>query len=1043
MNLKNMIDTEPTIEPKRYWRSLNELADKPAFRDWMSREFPTAGSELPDTVSRRRWMQLMGASLAFGGIAGCRWEAEEFAPFTVRPQNRIPGEKQYFASSWELAGTGRPLTVTSIDGRPIKVDGNKLHPFTGGGTDAFDQASILALYDPDRSDGLIESIGNAQRSRTWEEFDSAMAGRVGLHGQRRGAGLAILCGPSSSLTRQRLQQLVMTLFPKAVWCEHEPTFSRSQADGSRLAFGECVRTQHDFSKAKVIACFDADPMGAHPAAMKMIRDWADRRDPDSDWMNRLYAFESDMSLTGSNADHRAGVRSVDIPALIARLETLIVSELKSADGRRLEEGDPATRMLAALADDLVQHRGESLLVAGPHQPAEVHARIHRLNDLLSNVGTTTTYSIDPLTASLDTSLNLSALVDQMESGQVETLLVLESNPAFGQVDSPRFVKALSKVQFSIHAGVYRDETSSVCRWHVPTAHFLESWGDCRSWDGTATLAQPLIAPLFGGRTTCELLSLLTRTGLTESEQLVRKAFMSWSSESVKPPREAVRLKSQVEWRKAVHDGFVDESAFAVLEVGLVEDLNDRLTIGQLTAAEQAPSADQIEVIVEVDASVHDGRFANNGWLQETPGPMTKLTWDNAAIMGPATAQTLAVEHEGIVELECDGVTIELPAFVLPGVARNSVHVAMGYGRTAAGHVGGLQSDAIASVGVDVSPLLKRDGSFVLSGVRITATGRTHALATTQDHFAIDAVGFEAIGARLGELIRTGTLEEYEQQPDFAAHRGPHHPPLESLWEEPKYEGQAWGMAIDLNRCIGCNACTVACQSENNVPIVGQKQVLAGREMSWIRIDRYFAGDVEEPEVAHQPVACHHCENAPCEQVCPVAATVHSDEGLNDMVYNRCVGTRYCANNCPYKVRRFNFFNYNEQLEQPENVLQKMVLNPEVTVRSRGVMEKCTYCVQRIQDTKIDAKNERRSINDGEIQSACQVACPAQAITFGDLNDSTSAVAKAHADDRSYGMLAELNTKPRTKYLARIRNPHPWLTENTAGDHAAEGSVGTH
>ena len=622
----------------------------------------------------------------------------------------------------------------------------------------------------------------------------------------------------------------------------------------------------------------------------------------------------------------------------------------------------------------------------------------------------------------------------MESGAVKTLLVLESNPAFGQFDSQRFAKALSNVPFSVHAGVYRDETSSICQWHVPTAHFLESWGDCRSWDGTATLAQPLIAPLFGGRTTCELLSLLTRTGFAESEQLVRKAYMSWSIESSEPPREAVRLQSEAEWRKAVHDGFVDKSAFAVHEVVLLKNLNDRLPIAQLTEAEQTSSSDQIEVIIEADASVHDGRFANNGWLQETPGPMTKLTWDNAAIMGPATAKALGVAHEDVVRLELDGSTIELPAFVLPGIARNSVHVAMGYGRTAAGHVGGLQSDDIASVGVDVSPLMKKDGSFILTDVSVTATGQTHALATTQDHFAIDAVGFEAIGARLGELIRTGTLEEYEEHADFAAHRGPHHPPLESLWEEPKYEGHAWGMAIDLNRCIGCNACTVACQSENNVPIVGQEQVLVGREMSWLRIDRYFAGDVEEPEVAHQPVACHHCENAPCEQVCPVAATVHSDEGLNDMVYNRCVGTRYCANNCPYKVRRFNFFNYNKSLEQPENVLQKMILNPEVTVRSRGVMEKCTYCVQRIQDTKIDAKNERRSINDGEIQPACQVACPAQAIVFGDLNDSNSAVAKAHGDDRSYGMLAELNTKPRTKYLARIRNPHPWLAESTVTEH---------
>ena len=1028
-----MIDKSPTTEPKRYWRSLDELADKPAFRDWMSREFPTAGSELPETVSRRRWMQLMGASLAFGGMVGCRWEAEEFAPFTVRPQNRTPGEKQYFASSWELGGVGRPLNVTSIDGRPIKVDGNKQHPFTGGGTDAFDQASILSLYDPDRSERLVEAVGNNLTNRTWEEFDAAFGARVAEHEQTKGEGLAILCAASSSLTRQRLQQLITARFPKAIWCQHEASFSKTAAAGSKLAFGEAVRAQYDFSKAKVIACFDADPMGSHPAAMNMIKEWADRRDPDGDWMNRVYSFESGMSLSGTNADHRAAVRSSDVAALVARLETMVAAALKT-DATRTdvpELGDgagKANRMLAALADDLVKSKGESLLVAGSNQPAEVHARIHRLNSLLENVDSTISYSIDPLAESMEAATDFPTLVAAMESGKVETLLILESNSAYGHVHSGRFAKALPKVGLSVHAGVYRDETSSLCRWHVPVAHYLETWADCRSWDGTATLAQPMIAPLFGGRSVPELLSLLTRTGFTESEQLVRKAFLSWSTEASRPPRETVRLKNEAEWRKAVHDGFVDESAFAVREATLLSDLDSSLPMGELTAAERAPADDQLEVVVNLDASVFDGQFANNGWLQETPDPMTKLTWDNAAIMGPATAAALGVEHEDVVKLTANGATIELPVFALPGVAANSVQIAMGYGRTSAGHVGGLSSDGIAAVGVDVTPLLGESSSSILTGVKITPAGRTHKLATTQDHLAIDAVGFEAIGARLGELVRTGTLEEYEKHPDFAAHRGPHHPPLESLWEEPKYEGHAWGMAIDLNRCIGCNACTVACQSENNVPIVGQEQVLAGREMSWLRIDRYFAGDVEDPEVAHQPVACHHCENAPCEQVCPVAATVHSDEGLNDMVYNRCVGTRYCANNCPYKVRRFNFFNYNEEVEKPENVLQKMILNPEVTVRSRGVMEKCTYCVQRIQDTKIDAKNDRRAIADGEIQSACQVACPAQAIVFGDLNDPESAVAKAHSNDRSYGMLAELNVKPRTKYLAKIRNPHPWLAE---------------
>ena len=434
-------------------------------------------------------------------------------------------------------------------------------------------------------------------------------------------------------------------------------------------------------------------------------------------------------------------------------------------------------------------------------------------------------------------------------------------------------------------------------------------------------------------------------------------------------------------------------------------------------------------MISRDASLFDGRFANNSWLQETPDPITKLTWDNAALMSPSTAKEHGVSHGDIIRVSAHSSDVELPAFVLPGVANGSIQLALGYGRPVAGHVGGMESADVPPVGVDVSPLMSADGNSAVTGVFIERTGETRELATTQDHFAIDTVGLEAISGRIGELVRTGTLSEYESHPDFAQHRGPHHPPLESLWKEREYDGHAWGMAIDLNRCVGCNACMLACQSENNVPVVGREQVLAGREMHWLRVDRYFAGDPEEPEVAHQPLACHHCENAPCEQVCPVAATVHSDEGLNDMVYNRCIGTRYCANNCPYKVRRFNFFDYNASLSEPGNELTHLVMNPDVAVRSRGVMEKCTYCVQRIQSVKIDAKNERREIADGEIQPACQQSCPAQAIVFGDLNDPESAVSKAHADSRSYGMLAELNTKPRTKYLARIRNPHPWLADD--------------
>ncbi|MEQ9411818.1 MAG: TAT-variant-translocated molybdopterin oxidoreductase [Fuerstiella sp.] len=1039
-------------DSKHYWRSLNDLADRPSFRDWMEREFPSAASELPPGVSRRRWLQLMGASLAFGGMAGCRWEAEQFAPFTVRPQNRMPGEKQSFATCWEINGVARPLAVTSIDGRPIKVEGNSQHPFSRGGTDAFDQAMILSLYDPDRSEGLIQRSGQGVVVRQWEEFDAAFADQLQTQQTSGGRGLAILCSRSSSLTRQQLQQQIAGRFPKSMWCTHEPASHDNTTAGAHMAFGEAVRPRWDLSKARVIACFDADPFGSHPASMQSIREWADRRNPDGDWMNRLYSFESDVSLTGSNADHRAALRSMDIPALIARLEQLV------AEGKTVEKNSdsPVERTITALADDLLKNRGQSVLMAGDNQPPEVHARVHRLNVLLGNGGHTVNYVHEPASETAKTTTGLMDLITAMERGQIRMLLILDSNPAYGSSLSQRFAEALPRVDFTMHAGLYRDETAELCDWHVPLAHPLESWSDARTWDGTITLAQPLIAPLFGGRSVPELLSLLTRSGFAEGQSLVRRAFKSWPRGSQRQPPELVPLRTEQEWRQVVHDGFITESDFAMRDVSLQAELDQRLPRGVVGLrwvsrsldrnagdhpVRQAPEtivqsgADiQPEVVIRTDASVFDGRFANNAWLQETPDPMTRLTWDNAAVMSPATCRALKVAHGDVVQLSRGDKVISLPVFELPGVAEGSIQLTRGYGRTAAGHVGGLSDEGVAAVGTDITPLLT-DTDTVLTDVRIRKTGNIHELATTQDHFAIDAAGLQAIGHRIGELIRTGTITDYEQHPDFVAHQGPHYPPLESPWEERDYEGHAWGMAIDLNRCIGCNACTVACQSENNVPIVGKDQVLAGREMSWLRIDRYFGGDPEEPEFAHQPVACHHCENAPCEQVCPVAATVHSDEGLNDMVYNRCIGTRYCANNCPYKVRRFNFFDYNAPLTEPENILQTMILNPEVTVRSRGVMEKCTYCVQRIQDVKIDAKNNRRRIEDGEIVSACQQACPAQAIVFGDLNDPESAVARSHADQRSYGMLAELNTKPRTRYLARIRNPHPWLAEQQDSHHS--------
>jgi molybdopterin-containing oxidoreductase family iron-sulfur binding subunit len=1011
----SLLDQQPNSKP--YWRSLDELADKPAFQDWMSREFPTAASELPDNLSRRRWLQLMGASLSLGGIAGCRWEAEEIAPFTVRPQNRTPGEKQYFSTMWELNGVARPLTVTSIDGRPIKIEGNKQHSASRGATSAFDQALILSMYDPDRSTGLVERVRKELVPRTWDEFDRVLKRRLATHANRNGSGLALIKEPSSSPTQLRLLEAFARKFPNAIVCEVNAGDDGSQA-ALKNVFEVDGRIALDVSKAKVIACFDADPFGKHPDSLRIVRDWSDRREPDGDWMNRLYCFESNLSLTGSNADHRVPTKSSDVLSMLQQLERAIAADEASDPG---DDAPGGQRVLAALAEDLLKHRGESILIAGSQQPAAVHELVLRINHRLENFGST----LNAVASEKSQSVGVAKLLGAIAAKKVETLVVLDANPAFGTQYSPAFVSAMKTVPFSLHVGTHRDETARLCRWHVPMAHVLESWMDGRSFDGTVTVGQPLIDPLFAGRSVSELLAGML--GLkAEPRELIRETLTSLDG----------RFRNDKQWRRAIHDGFA--SGLGVPEEANLGDAQAATTGAPFAGSVQPRPPAEVEVVLSLSGATHDGRLANNGWLQETPDAISKLTWGNAAVMSPATAKSLGVSHGQVVRIEANGRSVDLPAFELPGVAKNSVQLALGYGRTAAGHVGGLVDEGIDPVGVDVSVLLPEDGSRVLTNVTLTPTGEKRDLATTQDHFAIDAAGLEAIGARIGELIRTGTLSEYEEHPDFAQHRGPHHPPLESLWEEKSYDGHAWGMAVDLNRCIGCNACMVACQSENNVPIVGKDQVLGGREMHWIRMDRYFSGDPEEPEVAHQPVACHHCENAPCEQVCPVAATVHSDEGLNDMVYNRCIGTRYCANNCPYKVRRFNFLDYNAPLEEPQNELVQLVINPEVTVRSRGVMEKCTYCVQRIQDVKIDAKNERRSITDGEVQTACQTACPAQAIVFGDLNDSESQVAKRHADNRAYGMLSELNTKPRTKYLAKVRNPHPWLEVERHDDHGHGG-----
>jgi molybdopterin-containing oxidoreductase family iron-sulfur binding subunit len=984
------------------------LDNAPEFREFLEAEFPTA--EDPRGVSRRRWMQLMGASLALASVAGCRWEKRELLPADKRSPDRVPGVPQRFATAMDLAGVASGLLVTSFDGRPIKIEGNPKHPQNQGATDSFCQAAILQLYDPDRSDSPRRLSAEGVLQQSWDDFAGFAKPHFDDLRKRGGAGLPILAEASSSPTLAAQKARLLAEFPKAVWHEYEPISRDNERAGSHLAFGKekTYRTQLAFEKAKVILCLDADPIGSHPAAVQYIRGFAQGRDAAGGTMNRLYAVEAGFSLTGAAADHRLPLPCSLIAELTARLEQEIAGRVAADSQTPSVLSAEAVKFTKAAAADLLAHRGQGIVMAGPRQPPEVHGLVHAINAALGNVGQTVSYTLEPDAGRPAHPEAIRALVTDMQAGRVETLLILGGNPLYDAPIDVAFAAALSKVATRIHLAPYYDETSAQCAWHLPQAHFLEAWGDARSYDGTYSIQQPLIEPLRQGKSSIELLAMLLGDPHPKAEQLVRQTFRQIAGEKDVDAR----------WAKALHDGLLAESRGA----RQTPKLADRRRSSPHTSV---PAPNSLELIFVPSAAAYDGRFANNGWLQETPEPMTRVTWDNCAILSIATAKSLGVIDNMVVRLKHAGRALELPAYVMPGVAENCVLVALGYGRTAAGQVGGQASEGIASVGANAYQLRTAAAMDFAVGATLEPTAESRTLAVTQDHQAIDTVGFEAREHRAGELVREATLAQYQKDPDFARQLV-ETPELGSLWDEHHFTGRRWGMSVDLSKCVGCGACMVACQAENNVPVVGRDRVLRGREMHWIRVDRYFRGDPQAPQAVHQPVACQQCELAPCEQVCPVAATVHSKEGLNDMVYNRCIGTRYCGNNCPYKVRRFNFFNYHKNLEEADNEILKMAYNPEVTVRMRGVMEKCTYCIQRIQTVKIHAKNEHREIADGEIRTACQQVCPAQAIAFGDLADPQSRVAKAQADSRAYGMLAEMNFRPRTMYLAKIRNPNPAL-----------------
>ena len=969
---------------RHYWRSLEQLAGRPGFDALMAREFPRQAPGLLEAVDRRQFLQFMGASLALAGLSACtRQPTETIMPYVKAPEDIIPGRPLFFATAMPVGGIGTGLLVESHMGRPTKVEGNPEHPSSRGATDAFAQASILGLYDPDRS----QVVSSAGEIRTWGTFVTTLDTTLEVQKAKGGTGFRILTETVTSPTLAAQLKALLATYPNARWHQWDPIASDAARVGARMALGVDADVQYRFDQADVVLALDADFLGSGVGQVRHLRDFSARRRVTlGSTMNRLYAVESMPSVTGARADHRLALAATDVEVLAWAL----AAELGALPQKPKGPAPEYARWLEAVAKDLGAHRGTSIVVAGDHQPPGVHALAHVLNHALGNVGQTVVYT-DPVAAEPVHSLaSLKDLVTDMDAGKVEVLLILGGNPVATAPADFQFGERLAKVGFRAHLGLYDDETALLCHWHVPEAHYLESWSDVRAADGTVSVIQPLIAPLYDGKTAHEVLAVAAGRERRPYD-LVRDY---WRTKQGAADFERW-------WRTALHDGLVEGTALPDKTVALRTDWVET-AMGMHDSKDEAKG---LELVFRLDPGVLDGRFANNGWLQEVPKPITKLTWDNAALVSPVTAARLGLAPEDVVTITNAGRKLEAPVWIVPGHAEDSITMHLGYGRQRAGRVGN-------GVGFDANAIRTSDAPWIVRGVELVKTGRRYPLATTQEHHSMEG----------RHLIREATLEEFHREPAFAREMVEEPDKDMTLYPPHPYEGAVWGMTIDLASCVGCNACVIACNAENNIAVVGKDQVGKGREMHWIRIDRYFEGEPTNPTIHHQPVPCMQCEKAPCEVVCPVNATVHSSEGLNDMVYNRCVGTKYCSNNCPYKVRRFNFFKYQDWTTES----LKLGRNPDVTVRSYGVMEKCTYCVQRINSARITARKEDRAVRDGEITTACQQACPAGAIVFGDLNDTTSRVALQKADARNYSLLGDLNTRPRTTYLASIRNPNPEL-----------------
>jgi MoCo/4Fe-4S cofactor protein with predicted Tat translocation signal len=1023
---------------KRYWRSLEELADTPQFRSWLEREFPAGAAEMElDGVSRRNFLRVMGASMALAGISltGCRRPEAFLVPYTKSVEWLIPGKAVLYTTSMPGPLGGLPLIATTFEGRPTKLEGNPLVPSSNGGTDLFAQAAILDLYDPDRARTFLFNGNEA----TAQQFDKYLGDIRKELESGKGEGIGFLLDEQSAPTRDRLLRSLKEQFPQIKFYSYEPLSFEEPGAAVNALFGPDVAIKPAFANADIIVSLDCDFLGSEHT-LQGIRDFSRRRrvHGSTDGMNRLYAVENRFTITGGMADHRFRCAASQISTFAVQLAKKVAESTNDRVLNGVVAGFKNTSpqfddsWLSECANDLVAKKGRSLVLVGCRFPAWVHSVVLAMNNALGAFGST----LEVLSVPRVAAAKLGELVADAKSHRLKRLFILSGNPVYtapADLDWSAVQRSISEV---VRLGYDIDETSDIANWHVPEAHFLESWGDQRAPDGTYLPIQPMILPLFGGLSQIDILSKLA--ALPNGVQAVRDTFKSFTKES----------DFEVAWTKLLRNGYAEETVYGTAKVELNQNaLPELLKAAGPLSGPVTPSS--IEVVFPADYKVYDGRYANNAWLQELPDPITKLTWDNAVLLSKSTAIALQIGDGDMVEITVEERKLQAPVMIAPGHADYSLSLSLGYGRWVIGKVG-------RETGFNAYQLRTTSAPYYATRATVKLIQKNgHQLVQTQNHYSMEGRA----------IVREGSVADFNKNPAFAktVWMDAEIPPNISLYSHPPLSApNQWAMSVDLNTCIGCNACVLACQAENNIPVVGKEQVHDGREMQWIRIDRYFAsaeGDKnnphleEDPEMVMQPMMCQHCENAPCETVCPVNATVHSEEGLNLMVYNRCIGTRYCSNNCPFKVRRFNFFNYNDRpiLDKIEKGLpgyqgkselylgplapwgmaeiSKMQKNPNVTVRSRGVMEKCTYCIQRIETAKISQRvkvgvKKDLTLPTDSVRSACQQACPAEAIVFGDLKDPKSGVAQLRALPQNYHLLEYLNLETRTAYLARIRNPNP-------------------